>query len=80
MEFARAPRIRGSKRFAKRIPPPKKVSRFSGLLAIKRKKTLETKFHYFTDDRLEISFLGVLSNVRSHTPTHSKVHIGAGEI
>ena len=56
-------------------PPPEKVSRFPGLMAIKRQRALEIKSHYFTDDRLEMSSLDVLSNVRSHTPTQRNVHI-----
>ena len=63
-----------SQSIRKTYTPPKTVSRFPGLLAIKRQRTLEIKFHYFTDDRLEISSSDVLECQITHPYTERSAH------
>ena len=54
---------------------------FHVFLVMTRQSIFEQKkIDYFTENRLEISSLDVLSNVISRTTTNSKVHIGAGEM
>ena len=54
---------------------------FHVFLVMTRQSIFEQKkIDYFTENRLDISSLDVLSNVISRTPTQSKVHIGAGEM
>ena len=61
-------------------PPPHKGFTFSRFIGDEEASNIRLQILCFvTDDRVEISCLKVLSNVKSRTPAQRKVHLGGGE-